>query len=149
MIKNQKGATSVIVILIMLVLLVFGLAAFSASYSNYTLGQRSVRWSAEFYALEDKAEETLHVIDKILVESRAEASLPTEYLDIAYGKLLNEQFTISRDEDKNLVMDLVFFDWMGNDPKHLQVRLLIHEQDTEGKRYTITEWFIWQEPFSY
>ncbi len=71
--KNEKGASSVLVILMMIVLVVFGLSALSSSLAGIRLSDRSFAWSEEYYVLESQAEKTLFEIDRILAKAEEDA----------------------------------------------------------------------------
>jgi len=70
---GKKGASSVLVILMMVVLALFGLSALTASLASVRLTEKSGEWSEEFYILEAKAEKMTAGIDSILHEAELKA----------------------------------------------------------------------------
>jgi Tfp pilus assembly protein PilX len=70
MIKNilssKKGASSIMVMLMLVVLVVFGIAALTTALSNMRLGQKVVDWNGKYYAAEKTANERYAMIDKAI-----------------------------------------------------------------------------------
>lgn len=62
--SSQKGASSVFVLLLLVVLMVFGLAALSIALSNVRLGAKVVDFNTAYYAAEGEAWERFAEIDK-------------------------------------------------------------------------------------
>ena len=69
--RDNKGASSIMVIIMMVVLLVFGLAILTTSLSNQRLAQRKQNWLSEYYGLEGKAQEEIALFDGILIDAEA------------------------------------------------------------------------------
>lgn len=67
--KDNQGASSILVIVMMVVLLVFGLAVLTTSLSNVRLGNRKKAWLADYYTLEGEAMATIADYDHILVRA--------------------------------------------------------------------------------
>lgn len=72
-IEGSKGASSILVILMMVVLLVFGLAVLTTSLSNVRLGERKRAWLTEYYELEGASETEIAGVDALLLEAEASA----------------------------------------------------------------------------
>ena len=70
---NRKGASSVLIILMMVVLIVFGLAALTTSLAAMRLGDKANDWTGEYYELEATAEEFLFKVDGLLVQAELDA----------------------------------------------------------------------------
>lgn len=70
--SSDRGASSILVIIMMVVLLVFGLAVLTTSLSNMRLGERKKTWLSEYYTLEGLAAETIASYDRLLLEAEAE-----------------------------------------------------------------------------
>jgi hypothetical protein len=70
---NKEGASSVLIILIMVVLVVFGLAALTTSLAAVRLTDKSNEWSGEYYSLEGKAGNLLFEVDSILLKAENSA----------------------------------------------------------------------------
>jgi hypothetical protein len=90
---DRKGASSVLVILMMVVLVLFGLSALTAGLASLRLTEKSGIWTEEYYLLEGKAESRVAEIDSILhiAETRA-----VEY--IVSEEYLNESGTVFEDD---------------------------------------------------
>jgi hypothetical protein len=65
-IKSERGASSVLVVLVLVVLLGLGLAALTTSLASVRLGEKSGEWYSSYYELDRKAEEKLALIDRII-----------------------------------------------------------------------------------
>jgi hypothetical protein len=70
---NKKGASSVLVILMMVVLTLFGLSALTASLATVRLTEKAGVWTEEFYLLEAQAEEMVSQLDKVLYDAETKA----------------------------------------------------------------------------
>lgn len=71
--RSNKGASSVLVILMMVVLIALGLAALTTSLAAMRLGDKSGEWYEAFYALDNMAEVNLAVIDGYIKEADTDA----------------------------------------------------------------------------
>ncbi|MBC7959187.1 MAG: hypothetical protein H7X94_04895 [Vallitaleaceae bacterium] len=110
MLKDQKGATSIFVMIFMVVLLVFGLAALTTSLASLKLADKNHNWSKEYYALEANAEVTVAAIDGILYAAEVTAReyvLTKQYLNSSGTFLENENQSdiLKQWQLKNQVMD--------------------------------------------
>ena len=66
---NSKGAASVLVILIIVVLATFGGIALTAGWTNKELSIKAAQAKADYYALDSAAEEMVAIIDSALYEA--------------------------------------------------------------------------------
>ena len=55
--NRERGSSSVLVIMIMLLLITFGVLAMMSSYSNLKIARKQAQWTKDFYQLESIAEE--------------------------------------------------------------------------------------------
>ena len=112
---NTKGASSVLVILMMVVLVLFGLSALTAGLSSLRLTEKSGIWAGEYYLLEGEAETRVAEIDGILhrAESRA-----VEY--IKNREYLLESGTIFPDD----IQKFIYLNMTGNLPETARVEYL-------------------------
>ena len=62
--RSKKGASSVLVILMLVVLVVFGVAALTTALSSVRLGQKVSEFNAKYYAAEALANEVYARIDQ-------------------------------------------------------------------------------------
>lgn len=65
--SNQKGSTSVLIIILMIVLMAFGMAALTTSYAGYRLASKNVEFNRKSYELEASALQTKYDILKLIV----------------------------------------------------------------------------------
>lgn len=96
LLSDRQGATSVLVIFMMIVLVVFATLAFTTSYANYTLSQRAAVITQENYALDALAMRMTLKIDAALAaaETRAQAAMRSE--GVLLGRI--EGFTLAQGE---------------------------------------------------
>lgn len=73
--NSEKGASSILVIIMMVVLLVFGLAVLTTSLSNVRLGDRKKAWLYDYYQLEGEGAKEIAAFDQLLLEAEAEAKI--------------------------------------------------------------------------
>lgn len=101
--NSRKGASSILVILLLVVLVVFGIAALTTALSNVRLGQKTADWNDKYYTAEAKANEVYAEIDKA-IESCLDETRDTEELssnidqldcDIETDNSNNEKLTFS------------------------------------------------------
>ena len=72
-IRNEKGASSVLVMLILIVLVSLGLAALTTSLASMRLGDKSAEWHMAYYELDRMAEKRVAAIDDAISDARASA----------------------------------------------------------------------------
>lgn len=73
LLADKRGATSVLVIFMMVVLVVFATLAFTTAYANYKLSQKTANTSANNYALDDLAARMLLQVDTCLANGEVYA----------------------------------------------------------------------------
>ena len=61
---SKKGSSSILVIMLMVVLVVFGIAALTTALSNMRLGQKAAEYTDSWYAAEATASERFADVDK-------------------------------------------------------------------------------------
>jgi len=76
--KNQQGSTSVLMIVLMIVLTAFGLAALTTAYAGFRLSQRSNEYTKEYYILEGQAVKVEYDIYQIMLDSYESTAYPKE-----------------------------------------------------------------------
>ncbi len=69
LLASKRGASSVLVILLLLVLMVFGIAALTTSLSGLRLGQKVTDWSNAYYTAEGVAAHRWAEIDAAVGEA--------------------------------------------------------------------------------
>lgn len=66
---DQKGAASILIIFMMLILVSLGAFAITSANANYKLSQRALEWNVMYYDLDAKGEEFLSALDEKLAEA--------------------------------------------------------------------------------
>ena len=97
---NTLGASSVLVILMMVVLVVFGLAALTTSMAAFRLAEKSDEWTKEYFGLEKQAEEYIFNVDGVLYKAETDA---INYL--TNENFLNTDSKLFSDEIKTLIYE--------------------------------------------
>jgi hypothetical protein len=71
---NERGSSSVLVIMIMLLLITFGVLAMMSSYSNLKIARKHAEWTRDYYQLESIADSDLksfeQLFDKAIVDTQ-------------------------------------------------------------------------------
>jgi Tfp pilus assembly protein PilX len=93
--SNQKGASSVLVMLVMLVLVVFGVAALTTALASLRLGQKAADWSDAYYRAEGEAARHWAQIDAAVSRADEDAlpfrqALDEELAALDIGATLSE-----------------------------------------------------------
>lgn len=70
---NNKGAASVLVIVMMLVLVIFGLAMVTTALAQYRLSQNHESFLADYYALETQAQKQINHMDQLFYQSEMDS----------------------------------------------------------------------------
>lgn len=67
--NEQRGSSSVLVIMVLLMLITFGVLAMMTSYSNLKISRKSAEWTQGFYELESLAGNHLAEIETLIIYS--------------------------------------------------------------------------------
>jgi hypothetical protein len=110
---NKKGATSILIIMLMVVLMVFGLTILTATLSNDALSNRKIQWLSDYYMLEGLVAEELAEIDYTLQELLATTATNEEYFDAVRLKY----------DTDDLLYDFTVSEEQGDYLKHIDVTL--------------------------
>lgn len=73
-IDRERGSSSVLVIMVMLLLITFGVLAMMSSYSNLKIANKNAEWTKDFYALESIAELDLVTFEMLFKEAQSQTS---------------------------------------------------------------------------
>jgi len=73
MLRSERGAASVLVIFMMIILVIFGALSLTAALANYRLGVKVHSWMEGFYELDSRAEILCAEMDKLLLEAEESA----------------------------------------------------------------------------
>ena len=73
-IRNEEGATSVLVIFMMIVLVTLGAFAITSAYVNVKFSNSAVAWQAAYYDMDAEAEGYLESVDAVLIKAESAAA---------------------------------------------------------------------------
>lgn len=142
---NKKGATSVLIILLMVVLMVFGLTILTTTLSNRSLSDKKQDWLNEYYALEGEVALSLAGIDHQLEELKSEARNSGQSLETLYKEKLD---LIPREDAYILFLEVASEEEAAN--KYISVELeLILDTDVTRNNYKIVRYSETQDLFEY
>lgn len=65
-VNNERGSSSILVVLVFLMLGIFSVLGMMSSYSEYKLALKNAEWNREYYILEGKAQAFTAGMDKLL-----------------------------------------------------------------------------------
>jgi hypothetical protein len=141
---DKKGATSVLIILLMVVLMVFGLTILTTTLSNKSLSDKKQAWLDEYYDLEGQVALELASVDSQLDQLKLDAKANGQSLEITYNDNLelipyNDGYKlflqVASDEDYS---------------KYISVELeLIMDPDINKTNYRIIAYSETQDLFEY
>lgn len=162
--KSERGSTSILVVIFMIVLMVFGLSILTTSLSNTRLAEKKRQWLTEYYALEGEVSKEMALIDQQIDRIKEETldalnqtdqDLRTLYSEKLKTELSQKGYGVENGENEEVT---VFFDVSEERkdiPKHIYVELMLPLPATNGdtKQFIQTPNFKvvahteWQEPF--
>lgn len=87
MLGSKRGASSIMVMLMLVVLVVFGIAALTTALSNIRLGQKVVDWNENYYTAEGIANERYAVIDDAVRQAFSSGGSITDNLTAELNSL--------------------------------------------------------------
>lgn len=155
--REEKGAASVLVILIMVVFCLLGLLAMVYAQSNYALSQKTLAWQKEYYALDAAGEAALQEIDALLQAALDEAENPQAYSSLSQAALyrwLTESapgiMPLSAEDAPSPHEEEVFAFSIEGEEKRLEIILALpYPPAHEGITHTILSWQLKQPAFVY
>ena len=71
---DESGASSVLIVFMMLVLVILGAYSISSAHVNYTFSRRALSWKQAYYDCSAKAEEFLADVDSALARAEKETA---------------------------------------------------------------------------
>jgi hypothetical protein len=89
LLRSEEGAASVLVIMIMVVMVVFGLLSLMTVRGEDRLALKSAQWQKDYYSLDAKGEEFVFDIATIVDKAQADA---TSYIDQKKYKLTHVDY---------------------------------------------------------
>ncbi len=153
--KGNRGSSSVLVIMIMLTLVVFGLLVFMSSYSSLKLANKNGDWVKGYYALDTKAEMLTAQIDKCLKEAMMDNGSDSGYDNLSKNlyftyaanylqEKLGESVEINNHSEATVTVAATVTEGAGEDARSLFLELELKYNppgsNDENKRYEILSW---------
>lgn len=94
--NNNRGATSVLIMVMMIILMIFGLAALTTSVASKKLAEKNAGWMKEYYALQGEA--TIAYARMVDAMSLDEAGLDLNKIENSLLRLLktNNNFSFQK-----------------------------------------------------
>ena len=173
----ERGAASVLVVFMMIILVTFGTLSLTASLANIRLGEKTVTWMDSFYNMDSEAERLCMEVDACLLmaENAAIAALPTGGFDELYYQEANRALRELASSHTSVTVNgqgsstqVEIHLSKGSEPgsHNLDVVLslvkpeFILVQDPSGqpgwrradsfmKHYNVLKWQEWQAPFEF
>lgn len=118
--RAQKGAVSVLVVITMLMLIVFGLLALTSALAFERLGKKTVTWTGEYYELDSMASDYVQLIDESLFNAEKAAreyimsgaysgtSSPYDIPQAGQGEIARRFGTAYSDAGKERALEAIF-----------------------------------------
>lgn len=129
--KNRNGSTSVLIIMLMVVLMVFGLAVLTTTLSNEKLSLKKQNWLKEYYSLESNVALQLAELDEKLQNVKEKSISGNRH---TYSELLLREID---GLDDNLLLELDVTEAEGDYLKHIvvSVQIIIPEENLSDSEY--------------
>lgn len=168
--KSDRGSTSILVVIFMIVLMIFGLSILTTAISNTKLAEKKREWLTNYYKLEEEVAFELKDIDIIINDIKRDSlenyntDSNLKRSDFFYESLLQELpmlgydiYVSEIDTEKVLMVNFDLKEDSGVIPKHIfvELKIIIPENElSEGDFIGLTNYEIkthkeWQEPFEY
>jgi len=172
MLRSERGSTSILVVIFMIVLMIFGLSILTTSISNTRLAEKKRVWLSEYYLLEGYTARELAMLDNIITKNKNETVTDLEnslidedarsqvYIKKIIEDLENQGYWVSLLEselEKELVVYLEIKENDSEIPKHLSLDLkliipddLLSDDDfLNNANFEIAGHTEWQKPFDF
>ena len=109
--KSERGAASVLVIFMMIILVTFGALSLTAALANLRLGSKVLSWMDGYYSLDSRAEILCAEMDSrlLLAEQAAQSALTGEVLN---EEEFNRRFTAAYFSEASAQLG----QWTGSEP---------------------------------
>jgi len=159
-IMNKKGATSILVIFMMIVLVTLGAFAITSARVNLKFADKALEWDKMYYSLDDRAEEYLKDVDVQLAKAE---KLTMEYINDKEDEEVNEIYFSYAEELLQILSDqypeqeIIRWDQVSSDINFIyeeneEIGLYLSidvnpigiNRENGKSRYTILAWNEWQ-----
>lgn len=106
--KLRKGSSSLLVILLVVTMVVFGVLAMMSSYSGLKMAKKNAQWTSEYYELEANAEILVYDIKNILQDSLSTSNLSQAVywtnVNNGLSQIVNSQVTLNSKNDQIIIV---------------------------------------------
>ncbi len=144
--RSRRGSASVLIVLMVVLLAVFGAMALTAASANLRLARRHADWSAEYYRFDASAEHLLAAAERETGSAAQAGELASRLADLRVEGVTN---IVSRNEEGRLILEAV-----AGDPEGRGIRVEL--EWTVGEDGSVSEqaprivrWSQFQQPFVY
>jgi hypothetical protein len=100
---NEKGSSSILVVLAFLMLGIFSVLGMMSSYSDYKLARKNAVWTQEYYSLEAQAQAFVSEVDGLLIENQGADIIALKNALIAF----DPQVIMKESEDGFLALKVI------------------------------------------
>jgi hypothetical protein len=153
-VKNSEGATSVLVIFMMIVLVTFGAFAITSAHVNLKFSHSAQDWTKMYYSMDAEAQAFLFDLDACLAEAAYRADDDDSFWDTLDSLMLGEfaskypgAFVYGDFDDDGDIRNYVDYT-VTKEPYNLVVQVAVNG-DGSYPRFTVTEWREWQQTSEY
>ncbi len=159
-IKSREGATSVLIIMLLVVLMVFGLTILTTTLSNEKLSVKKQEWLSDYFDLESEVAIELASIDsklQVIKEQAVAENTDIKNLKEDFIKLLKAEFESIKQVDEAVRLLFSVSDDKGDYKKYISVELniplprndLLSERYLKNVNYQIISYVESQDLFDY
>jgi hypothetical protein len=144
--RSRRGSASVLIVLMVVLLAVFGAMALTAASANLRLARRHADWSAEYYRFDASAERLLAAADREAGEEGAATALADRLTSLRVEGIAD---VVCRTEAGHLTLEAV-----AGDPEGRGIQVKLEWPVGEDGRVAeetprIVRWSQFQKPFVY
>lgn len=143
--QNNRGATSVLIMIMMIILMVFGVAALTTSAASRKLARKNAMWLTEYYGLQGRAQTAYAYLDEAL--NLAAAGDDIDRIEATLNHFLrksaNFSFQKTDIEKEPFIINMKVKELDKEIPKEIQMCFILRKS---GDRYYLktTKWLQYQ-----
>lgn len=149
---RKRGATSILVIIMMVVLLVLGLAILTTSLSGVRLAQKKQDWLQSYYKLEEQgayAQASLDLLLAPVIEQAVDSTVTSDTLTNLTRDHKPGTVSFKETGDNRWDATLQVDDNTTKPIKHLTIVLDLNFNSPRGERINLVSYRQWQDPFEF
>ncbi|RRD96073.1 hypothetical protein EII17_00770 [Clostridiales bacterium COT073_COT-073] len=146
--KNNRGATSVLIMIMMIILMIFGLAALTTSVASKKLAQKNASWLKEYYALNGEAIKAYAYLEDTL--DLDEAGVDVDRIENSLIRFLksnaNCSFQKNDDEQQPFLIEMQVHEQGKEFPKSIHMEFVLEKREQSFQLKT-KKWSQYQAEF--